>query len=281
MKNKYVIYFVCGLVGISIFLLGFMIYFSILTTNPSTKQTLHSLNQVGDAIGGISSPFIGLTAVILTFMAFYVQYTFNRTQSQIYKESLLINKRSEFLKLIESIISINTITDITIKAKIESILNEKLDGYRHLLNIKFKNVFIETSLVNMFSKNLRLHYVLPQSIKRDRNNNDDVIKFELKNSEFIKLYSVFEQYYNLLVVYQEELIQLEIENITSELVLLDNKFDVLFGKDSYNFKYLCFIYLLNLDTNTKNTVFENFIKSKMNHKYQENLDFINFHIKQK
>lgn len=38
---------------------------------------------IGDTIGGISNPFIGLLTAILTFLAFYVQYQANQQQRKI------------------------------------------------------------------------------------------------------------------------------------------------------------------------------------------------------
>lgn len=46
-------------------------------------------NQVGDAIGGMTAPIIGLISAGLMFIAFYVQYNFNKEQSsRIDKEGI-------------------------------------------------------------------------------------------------------------------------------------------------------------------------------------------------
>src|SRR5690554_2913350 len=42
---------------------------------------LSDKNEIGDAVGGIASPIIGIGGIILTFLAFYIQYQFNQEQS--------------------------------------------------------------------------------------------------------------------------------------------------------------------------------------------------------
>jgi len=44
---------------------------------------LKSKNELGDAFGGLSNPIIAFIGVIVTFMAFYIQYQFNREQSKL------------------------------------------------------------------------------------------------------------------------------------------------------------------------------------------------------
>lgn len=44
---------------------------------------LSDKNEIGDAVGGIASPIIGIGGIILTFLAFYIQYKFNLEQSKL------------------------------------------------------------------------------------------------------------------------------------------------------------------------------------------------------
>lgn len=57
--------------------------------------------EIGDTIGGISNPFIGLLTAILTFLAFYVQYQANKQQRRQFEDSLEEQKRQFQLNLIE------------------------------------------------------------------------------------------------------------------------------------------------------------------------------------
>jgi hypothetical protein len=62
-----------------LFLVLFAPYvFSQLDMGISFKDT----GQIGDTIGGITAPFIGLTSAVLVFLGFYVQYDFNRKQEK-------------------------------------------------------------------------------------------------------------------------------------------------------------------------------------------------------
>lgn len=44
---------------------------------------LKSKNELGDAFGGLTNPIIAFIGVIVTFLAFYIQYKFNREQSKL------------------------------------------------------------------------------------------------------------------------------------------------------------------------------------------------------
>lgn len=55
--------------------LYFMINYSIID--------LTGLNELGDAVGGLTNPIIGVIGAVLTFLAFYIQYDFNKRQSAI------------------------------------------------------------------------------------------------------------------------------------------------------------------------------------------------------
>lgn len=46
-------------------------------------EGLHTLGAIGDAVGGLTNPVIGLLGAILTFFAFYIQYEFNKKQNEI------------------------------------------------------------------------------------------------------------------------------------------------------------------------------------------------------
>lgn len=55
--------------------LYFMINYSIID--------LTGLSSLGDAVGGLTNPIIGVIGAVLTFLAFYIQYDFNKRQSEI------------------------------------------------------------------------------------------------------------------------------------------------------------------------------------------------------
>lgn len=55
-------------------------------------------NEIGDAIGGITAPFIGFLGVVLTFFAFWVQYQYNLHQREDIKIERFENKFYELLR---------------------------------------------------------------------------------------------------------------------------------------------------------------------------------------
>ncbi|MES2807350.1 MAG: putative phage abortive infection protein [Bacteroidota bacterium] len=50
--------------------------------------------QIGDTIGGLMNPFIALAGVIVTGLAFYMQYRANRLQKKIFDEQVLKEKEA-------------------------------------------------------------------------------------------------------------------------------------------------------------------------------------------
>lgn len=62
----------------------------ILFTNPAILKHIDFTNtgEIGDTIGGLMSPFINLAAVIVTGLAFYMQYRANKLQVQIFNDQI-------------------------------------------------------------------------------------------------------------------------------------------------------------------------------------------------
>src|SRR5579863_1029574 len=54
----------------------------------SKRLDFTNTGQIGDTIGGLTSPFIGLSAVLVTGLAFYMQYRANKLQVSIFKAEL-------------------------------------------------------------------------------------------------------------------------------------------------------------------------------------------------
>ncbi|NUY82727.1 putative phage abortive infection protein [Flavobacterium sp. MAH-1] len=69
--------------------------------------------NIGDTIGGILGPFIGLAAAVLTFFAFWVQYKANEQQKLDLKIERFENKFYELLRLHQSNTEGATIKDLT------------------------------------------------------------------------------------------------------------------------------------------------------------------------
>lgn len=81
-KLSYVLLY---LAGVSLFGVFFSIYLLSLESNAEWEWAdLSDKGDLGDAIGGMTSPFIGIAGVIITGLAFYMQYQANRLQVDIF-----------------------------------------------------------------------------------------------------------------------------------------------------------------------------------------------------
>jgi len=54
--------------------------------------------QIGDTIGGIMNPFVGLASVAMMFLAFYIQYIANKMMQDQFKKNQFENRFFEMLK---------------------------------------------------------------------------------------------------------------------------------------------------------------------------------------
>lgn len=77
--------------------------------NVDDEGKLLNPNEIGDSIGGIMNPIIGLSASVLTFLAFYIQYKANKEQREFFhiglakeKEKHENEKREEKLREIKA-----------------------------------------------------------------------------------------------------------------------------------------------------------------------------------
>jgi len=79
-------------------LAGLVLFIVILSL---TSQSFHpvfnfsSTGQIGDTIGGISAPFIGVSGAILTFLAFYMQFKANETHNTQFNDQSLEKEREK------------------------------------------------------------------------------------------------------------------------------------------------------------------------------------------
>lgn len=83
-------------IGLCIFLLivTLICFFPYWFTSHSFRNIdFRSTGQIGDTIGGIMGPFIGIAAALLTFLAFWVQYQANIQQRQQYRDALIDEKK--------------------------------------------------------------------------------------------------------------------------------------------------------------------------------------------
>lgn len=80
-NNLRTLYSKLGITGSSVIVILFLILFIWVTSHQYWGLIdLSDKNNIGDALGGITAPFIGLISIVLMFLAFYIQYVFNKRQ---------------------------------------------------------------------------------------------------------------------------------------------------------------------------------------------------------
>lgn len=83
-----------------VFIIIFILFLPYLLTSDSWfGLDFSATGQLGDTIGGILGPFIAIVAAALMFIAFWVQYTFNKQQWQSIQIDRLENRIFEMLNL--------------------------------------------------------------------------------------------------------------------------------------------------------------------------------------
>lgn len=83
-----------AIIGLSIFLMPI-----ILTQTPlssDSKIDFRDTGQIGDTIGGITSPLISLLGAIITFLAFWIQVKANKVQTEQFDKQDISSKRERF-----------------------------------------------------------------------------------------------------------------------------------------------------------------------------------------
>lgn len=79
-------------------LIGIILFFPFLITQFSwVDYNFNSTGQIGDTIGGVLGPFIGIVAAGLTFMAFWVQFKANE---QIRKDTAIERFENKFYEML-------------------------------------------------------------------------------------------------------------------------------------------------------------------------------------
>jgi len=230
-----------GLIILLLVFILFICYLILIDNNQFIQEKFYRKSDLGDAIGGISSPYIGLMGIVLTFGAFWTQYQFNKRQLLIYNNDKISQKIDEFFKLLESVINQNIINDVDVKKDIKSTLKKHID---ELIEIKkndqyffltYKNIE-ELFLTGLKAKIHRI-YTSPNKM----NTHEKSTKIE----DYKKISTLIEQYFNLLKIFKIELDLLYVDKseIIQYFVLFDNKFDILCGKQIEQFKSLILYYI--------------------------------------
>lgn len=162
--------------------------------NLSDDKTAH----IGDAIGGITAPFVAILAAALTFLAFWVQYDFNEKQQASIEKQRFEHNFYEMLNIHESITQSLKMEIVDESADVESssriiAKREGRDVFQFLYEVM--PISSNTGAVNgIILLNTQQYKGLRELFaKRD----DDRLTIYERNSEVGKLDHYFRQLYNI------------------------------------------------------------------------------------
>lgn len=86
-KDIYLISKILGFIAMCLVIISFAAPW-LFTRQEISILDFSNTGEIGDTIGGIMGPFIGLAGVILTFLAFYLQYKANKIQIENFNTQL-------------------------------------------------------------------------------------------------------------------------------------------------------------------------------------------------
>lgn len=165
-----------------------------------------SPNEKGDTIGGILNPIIGLMGVLLTFLAFYVQYQANnRILNYDNEKKSLLNKKIE-KAIVWELIEIEKNLNLLEKEYEEmgkTIIHSSIDTANtyiifemeilksiEILNII--NIFEQEEIVNIFQIKNNLDYLkISTPLKHSENTRKDIKNREEVVNQILSLFSIY------------------------------------------------------------------------------------------
>ncbi|MFY8181422.1 MAG: putative phage abortive infection protein [Flavobacterium sp.] len=85
--------------SIAIVFIVFAFFAPSLFVSEAKKESLNftATGNIGDTIGGLMNPFVAIAGIIVTFLAFYIQFSFNKFQINVFKDEL-INTQNKYEK---------------------------------------------------------------------------------------------------------------------------------------------------------------------------------------
>ena len=161
--------------------------------------------RIGDAIGGITAPFVAILAAILTFLAFWVQYDFNEKQQKSIGKQRFEHNFYEMLNIHESVTQSLKMEIIDESADVESssrtiARREGRDVFQLLYEVM--PISASTGPVNgIIILNTQQYKGLRELfVKRE----EDRLSIYERNSEVGKLDHYFRQLYNIFKMIAED-----------------------------------------------------------------------------
>jgi hypothetical protein len=154
-------------IGIGLMILGFILV-PLLVTRINFLGSLSKTGEIGDTIGGLMGPIVGVVGGVLTFLAFKVQFEANQQQ----KRDLQIERfESRLFSMLET--HRNNVSEI----RLSNPYHYHLDNKTH----SAEQLFEGRSAIEVMFKELRAIYKELESLNSDKSNSPPVsesIQFE-------------------------------------------------------------------------------------------------------
>lgn len=170
---------------------------------PKNDKNL-SPNEIGDSIGGILNPIIGITGSILTFLAFYIQYKANKEQRKFFYIGLSLEKQKKIEEnnIINNRERKNHITNIKI---LKSLVSSMLEYYKSTSKNMEKFLLAEESKpleIHLFKFGTNASYEYFEKLDFRDLYDSIVYSFQKKNEnwekDFIEILNVLNYYQRLI-----------------------------------------------------------------------------------
>ncbi|KAA5534315.1 hypothetical protein [Paenimyroides baculatum] len=239
MKHKKLISIIIIVVISLFFILLFSLYYNLIT-NDIFKNDLTDNEKIFGSLNSLISPFVAIIAVVLTFLAFYVQYDFNIKQTKFLKNDKIDRKVDEYNKVLDSVITNDNYKDF---------------NYNYLLS------FSTTTLLSKFAKTKQLEgsffteIIIKEYVSTCKQNLDITKDFK-SAGDLIMQYN--KQIETIIVTYFKFAYLLEAFNYELSLLNIDDKekvklmylfmkkFQLLYHNYDENFFFITLLYSIKL-----------------------------------
>ncbi|MGV0756598.1 hypothetical protein ACTS95_15815 [Empedobacter brevis] len=249
---------------VSIILIITIIY---LITHKNWIFNLSNFNEIGDAFGGLSSPFIGVFGVLFTFLAFYVQYTFNKKQFEFYNLDKIDRKVNEYALYLDKLTTIEG----NVNTAVIHIVDKAANKFSELNINNLPYSFEKESIESFFLELVDINSIKSRAYIHNKRFNNNPITIEELEEQIIRKFQVYHKfcYFLELIAVDFENNKIPIETIQDTIKMFIRKFEISYPMHSFEMSN---IFILHYSLVIQNKVV---LKPIMEyHKNTENYDNI-------
>jgi len=231
---------ISAIIVLIIVLVGFITFIFSLYYNYINETYLCQISHretLFNSLNSLISPFVSIVAIVLTFIAFYIQYDFNVKQTQYLISDKIDKKVDEYIKILDSLISNDTLKDMDVRIILESSMDNLVRTYKQMKLIEDDNFtnMIFTSYVN---KSKIFKIIEDNLIKKPENTRSYDLKVYRKQIEIIM--DVYMKFYFFIISFDNELDSLKVTEKEKYISSFFLKFELLYHNFDEGFLYIIF-----------------------------------------